>query len=88
MELQPRLKTAGVNDPYHNYIKISSFMIQQGSPITGGVQRWPVISRHPVCQPLLALTWPLTPWDKISPRSSFNRHFPRASFVLGPEKRM
>ena len=35
MELQPRLKTAGVNDPYHNYIKISSFMIQQGSPITG-----------------------------------------------------
>lgn len=35
MELQPRLKTAGVNDPYHNYIKISSFMIQQVSPITG-----------------------------------------------------
>lgn len=27
-------------------------------------------------------------WDKISPRSSFNRHFPRAAFVLGPEKRM
>lgn len=74
----------------HNFRLQKGGLWREEPPITGGVAwgGWTIMAascQQTLCLPALPCFGPsLPPWDKISPRSSFGEHFPRASDMLGP----